>query len=612
MTSPATPPRRPALRFQPAALAAILALAAVLRFGALEWGLRHEPHVDERYFVENAGWMLAHRDLDHRFDEYPGLFFYLTLPVLAFFGPPRFGPEGYLAARAVVAAFGVASVGLTALLGTRLRGPFVGLAAALLAAVSPVAVQTAHMVRPDVVLETFVLLAFLGFARIGRRAPGDWAAGALVGAATAVKFTGVLLAPAYVAARLLRPGRRVSGLVLAGAAGVAVFALCSPYSVAEVGRAFAGASTQVSYHYGERPRGAQSVAGMAWTYGLVLRKAVGPLAIALAVAGAVIGWRDWRRFLPLWVFPLTVVAVFSTAEVHHDRFLLAALGVFAVLAAEGARRLGRVRGVAAVAMAVTPFLAAVRYVRDIHAPGTRDQALDAALRRLPGRGTVVTTLPDIGLDRGRYVVHGVEGIDPARARLLASRADLVIARPGLDDALLAGLAPLGRIEAASPAAGPSLVLAVPPPVRDALLPLAGARLTVSDAAASAPALGDGDAETAWVTSGSHGDEWIEVAFAEPVLVSRVELRVPGRGRLYGRNLHVSVADADGPFRRVAVVSAVPPPRPGEPPYMPEQVLLLEPVRASRVRIDQVAEAGKPWGVAELRLWTPLARPPDPR
>jgi 4-amino-4-deoxy-L-arabinose transferase-like glycosyltransferase len=355
VTSPAARLSRTHRSTEPLALACILALAAVLRFGALDWGLRHEPHVDERYFVENAGWMLEHRDLDHRFDEYPGLFFYLTLPVLAWFGPPRLGPDGYLAARALVAAFGVASVGLTCLLGTRLRGPFVGLAAALLSAVSPVAVQTAHMVRPDVVLEAFVLLAFLGFARVGRRASGDWTAGALVGAATAVKFTGVLLAPAYVVVRLLRPGRRVAGLALAGAASIAVFAVCSPYSVLEIGRALAGATTQVAYHYGERPRGAQSVAGMAWTYGLVLRKALGALALALALAGAVLGWRDWRRLLPLWVFPLTVVAVFSTAEVHHDRFLLPALGVSAILCAEGAGRLGRLRAAAAVAMAVMPL-----------------------------------------------------------------------------------------------------------------------------------------------------------------------------------------------------------------------------------------------------------------
>ena len=83
--SQASPPwtgrTRPRRWGQAAALASLLALAAVLRFGSLGWGLRHEPHIDERYFVENVGWMLAHRDIDHRFDEYPGLFFYALTPV---------------------------------------------------------------------------------------------------------------------------------------------------------------------------------------------------------------------------------------------------------------------------------------------------------------------------------------------------------------------------------------------------------------------------------------------------------------------------------------------------------------------------------------------------
>src|SRR5207245_9420354 len=150
-----------------ALLASILVLAAALRLTSLGWGLRHLPDLDERWFVENVGRMLAARDLDHRFYEYPGLFFYLLAPVLAFLHPPDFGPGAYLAARAVVAAFGVASVGLTYLLGRHLGGRAAGLAACLLVAVSPVEVFTAHMLRPDVALETFVLLAFLAFCRRG-------------------------------------------------------------------------------------------------------------------------------------------------------------------------------------------------------------------------------------------------------------------------------------------------------------------------------------------------------------------------------------------------------------------------------------------------------------
>ena len=46
--------------------------------------------------------------------------------------------------------------------------------------------------------------------------------------------------------------------------------------------------------------------------------------------------------------------------------------------------------------------------------------------------------------------------------------------------------------------------------------------------------------------------------------------------------------------------------------MPEQVLLFEPVTASRMRVEQVAQAGKPWGVAELRLWSRVERPQEAR
>src|SRR5438132_2640981 len=233
-------------------LVAILVLAAALRFAGLGWGLRHLPDLDERWFVENVGRMLATRDLDQRFYEYPGLFFYLLAPVLALLHPRDSGPGAYLAARAVVAAFGVGSVGLTYLLGRRLSGPVAGLAAGLLVAVSPVEVFTAHMVRPDVALEAFVLLAFLAFSRLGPGWRADLLSGLALGAATAVKYTGVLLAPSYVAQRLSAPGFRVSRLALAAGAALVAFALCSPYTLLHFGEALRGAQTQISHHYAVR------------------------------------------------------------------------------------------------------------------------------------------------------------------------------------------------------------------------------------------------------------------------------------------------------------------------------------------------------------------------
>lgn len=106
-----------------ALLLAILTLAAVLRFTGLSWGLRHQPTWDERVFVHSTRAMITKGDLDHRYYEYPGLFFYLLYPVLASVPSESESGTFYLAARALVAAFSVASVALTYLLGARLAGP---------------------------------------------------------------------------------------------------------------------------------------------------------------------------------------------------------------------------------------------------------------------------------------------------------------------------------------------------------------------------------------------------------------------------------------------------------------------------------------------------------
>ena len=138
-----------------AALLATLLLAAALRFAGLGWGLRQPPHPDEAVFLDNVALMIRSGDLDHRYYQYPGLFFYMLYPLVFLLPHDPPGPSTYLAARTLVAAFGVAACALVDTLGRKAAGPRAGLLAALLLAVSPVAVETAHMVRPAVVLQAF-------------------------------------------------------------------------------------------------------------------------------------------------------------------------------------------------------------------------------------------------------------------------------------------------------------------------------------------------------------------------------------------------------------------------------------------------------------------------
>jgi len=590
-------------------LVSILVLAAALRFTGLGWGLRHRPDLDERWFVENVGRMLAARDLDHRFYEYPGLFFYLLAPVLAFLHPPDFGPSAYLAARAVVAFFGVASVGLTYLLGAHLAGRGAGLAAALLVAVSPVEVFTAHMVRPDVALEAFVLLAFLVFVRLGPDSRGDALAGLALGAATAVKYTGILLVPSYLAHRLTAPGFRLSRLALAAGAALAAFAVCSPYTFLHLGQAARGAQTQISHHYFIREQGPESYLDMAWTYGLGLLKSFGPIGLLLIAAGAALAAREWRRWLGLLVYPVVVIGVLSTAEIHFDRHLVPMLGVLAVLAGRAVASIAKRSSLAAVtasiAAAALPLAATVDYVRGISVPGTRDAVVDWIDRNVPAGARVVSSVSELGLDRRRYEVVDVPRLDE-RTRPLALHADAVVSGPGDSELVVRQLATLYAADPPNPHAGPRLVVSAPPPAdRPAyeVLRPAPQWLSASEAPERLPALVDGDRQTAWMTSASQSPgAWIRIDLPAPRTIGGLELLLRGRGRTYAKNLHVFATEDGQEWSRVEVLQGRPPVAAQLPsPEGPAQILIFAPRRAKALRIEQVGRRVRPWGVAELRL-----------
>ena len=376
-------------------------------------------------------------------------FFYLLAPVLALVraAAASVARRRTCAARARGrAAFGVASVGLAFLLGARLRGPArrPGAPRCSLAVSAGRGADRAHgpaRRRAGGVRAARVprLRRAWGGARRGDCAGGRRSCGARRGGEVHGRAAGALVrrgAPRCARDRAAWPGcwrpappsmRRRSRL-------------CSPYTrrsssaggarpaPAHAGRATtttcgrAARSSVVGMALDVRPRAARRRSAP-------LRRS--PLARAPAPCSA---RRDWRRWLPLWVFPLTVVAVFSTAEVHHDRFLLPALGVL-----RDPLRRGRaaawarcaVRRGAVARWPPRPLLARpCATCRGVRAPARATGALRRDRRaRLPDRARrrdhAAATL---GLDRGRYVVAAVDGIDPARAGCWRSAPTLVLAR----------------------------------------------------------------------------------------------------------------------------------------------------------------------------------------
>jgi 4-amino-4-deoxy-L-arabinose transferase-like glycosyltransferase len=595
-----------------AALLGILLLAAGLRVAGLGGGLRHPAHPDEGVFLDNAAVMVRSGDLDHRYYQYPGLLFYMLGPLVWLLSPggdPP-GPAAYLAARALVAAFGVAACALADRLGRELSGSRAGLLAALLLAVSPVAVETAHLLRPDVVLQAFTLAVLLALLRVGPGLAGDALAGVALGLAGAVKFSAVFLVPSYIARRLLVPGPRVRGMLVAGAAALGIFVVASPYAVLHVGDFVQGLHAQVAYHYQEaRGLAPISYPRMVLFYLEVWPPALGLPAVLLCLLGLPFALRNARVWIPLLLLPVTATAVLATSDVRHDRFLLPALSVAFVLAGLGADRIAGPRRAAFVILAALaaapPLLVSLEYLRGVVAPSTRDRTLDALAQAAPG-SLVLSSVERLGLDPFRVEVQQVDGVGLSR-RVQVLESDYVVSKEGDDPAALDGLQKVAEAVPVNPWNGPRItVWKVPASVRPARrrLRVDPGWVSASDAPADLPRAVDGRDDTAWTTDGvQRPGDWLQVTLPAPIRLDRVELDLGANGRLGARELKVLVS-ADG---REFVEAPV---RPGRPPLDEQrvdgkthsQVFLLVPAAPARAfRLVLTRPGAHRWAVAELRV-----------
>jgi 4-amino-4-deoxy-L-arabinose transferase-like glycosyltransferase len=603
-----------------AALVAILAVAAGLRFTGLSWGLRHPPHMDERVFVESVFEMMRAGDLDHRYYEYPGLVFYLLWPLLRPLLESGPSPSAYLAARALVAAFGV--IGCAALfpLGRRLHSEAAGLLAAALMAVSLVAVETAHMFRPDVVLQAACALALLAFARLDGSRRREVEAGVLLGLALATKFSGVFLLPSYLAARLLAPGPRLRRLALGALTAALAFAIASPYAIVHARDFLEGVQVQLRYHYEEQVRESVGYGVMLAQYAQVWLKGLGGVGAVLALIGLEPALRAWRKWLPALLLAAVSFAVLATSDVRHERFLLAPLSVGCLLAGAGAARLagllaGRLRWpapvpllVLAAALTALPLRASAWFAREMTEPLTRDLVLDWVAAFVPGRARVVCSVPQLGLDPERLDVLLVPRLLPEN-RVQVLEADVVLSTSLDAPEAVAGLqalfsaAPDSKYQGRSTVTAWSVPAGLRPPHRR--LELEPGWLSASASPGDLPAALDGRTDTLWRTPGpqQRGD-WLAVTLPAPALLSRVELVLGKEARFAARQLRVEVSDDGRAFGPAGALPGRAPVELQPPGGDYSQVLLLSPPRP--VRALRLVQTGlgwrRRWGVAELRLW----------
>ncbi len=234
----------------PAALVGFaLALAALLRFQALDFGLPSWLHPDEYSFVffPLNFWS---GDLNPHFFTYPTLQYYLlSILYLAYFGL-QFAAgsshtiEQFVAfhyfwdrtdlmwlARSLSAFMGWATVGWTALLARIAYGRKAAVIAALLMAVCPLHVRQSHLAGVDTALTLWFTGVVWAALRLKHGRRNDYLlAGWLVGLAAATKYPGALASLAVLSAHL-SAGRCWNDKRVYAAGGIALctFLFCSPY-----------------------------------------------------------------------------------------------------------------------------------------------------------------------------------------------------------------------------------------------------------------------------------------------------------------------------------------------------------------------------------------------
>lgn len=422
------------------ALGLILIAAAIARFYQLGHGIPYAIGVDEPELMERVVAMMKSGDFNPHFFHYPGLYFYLLLPVACakFIVGAAQGQwsalaqvtaaDFYLWGRALTAALGTATV-LLVYLGARRWGASTALFASALMAAAPLHVRESHYVLTDVPTAFFVALAWvLSLRALDRPTWGAFVVAGLVsGLATATKYTaGVSMLMPLVAALIVSASPRLPLVAAALGGAVAGFVVGAPYTLLDLPGFLNGfADLLRSYP----PRGKDAEPG--WSIYLKhFRLNFGWMVSVATAGGLALGlWRsvfgaDRAAWGVTLLFPVAFFVAIADSGLIYARYLMPlvpAACVFsgaaaaALLSALGGSRPSsiRFRVVAAalsLALLAVPMTTSYAFNRRIAQPTTAGQAYLWIQQHLPRDSTVLVEKYELRLPGSRYKVEHVASL----------------------------------------------------------------------------------------------------------------------------------------------------------------------------------------------------------
>lgn len=405
---------------RPLLLLALIVLVAVgLRLWNYDFEMRHRGRTYTADAFTKIQMVLATAAGDTEPNTFKQPYFLIYSTALLFRGlwgaPPYPDALIWRVATLCMIAYSVATVLLVYALG---RAAFarhgVGLAAAALFAVAPLAVTGSRYFKEDTPLMFFATASLLALLRVLQRPTRSayLLAGALLGLSLSAKFAAVALIPFFLvvhglARRATQPAPRHGRLVLSLLLAAVFFVLVNPHTLLH-GLRFAGRVADQATYVANGHWDGTVIRGVDYLWTFYLRHALAPgltpPALLAALAGLVLAFRRPQAapvLLGAWVVIGYLVLEQSPAKpfpffARYALILLPALCVFAGHAlasawtALSATPVGRTLGVLLFAGVLAPPLAKSALIDRALVPDTREQAIDWMNKNLePGAAVCV-------------------------------------------------------------------------------------------------------------------------------------------------------------------------------------------------------------------------------
>jgi 4-amino-4-deoxy-L-arabinose transferase-like glycosyltransferase len=343
-------------------LAAIIALAAAVRFWGLGFGLPHsQTRPDETQIIDVTLYFLR-GDFKPPFYDYPWLYMWvLTALYMAYYvwglmtgafasvgdlvasWPVNWEPF-FLINRGLSASAGVATVYIVYRLARKLWDEPTGLVAALFLALTFIHVRDSHFGTTDIFMTLFIVgsVSVLVTAHLTRRPALFAVAGLLGGLATATKYNGAFLIAPLVASQLLHvfesPGQRLRAaldlrVVWFGLPFAAALAVGVPFVVADDDR-FWAAMRDLSHSMRHGQGAVTPDNGWLHHLGFSLRYGMSVPLLAAGLAGAaIVSVRQPRIAVLLLSFPITYFVVAGSFRNLFFRYMIPVVPFLVVTAA---------------------------------------------------------------------------------------------------------------------------------------------------------------------------------------------------------------------------------------------------------------------------------------